>query len=227
MLYRTILKLFGDIKLGAALPPLLPSLFHFNFPPLSLTTSFLACIVFKIKLFPTIFSSWLLFCAIWLRLPPSWVTLKVSLTLSDQSLCWRVFALLSVFHWWCSKRGRERESNRCNTPNPLRLAVFLQLCTLQVLTELTTHTVIHPWIDYEMMGTKHGSLLPNSSMSQSPNCMSMKAQTSSPLEGVIRVSCCDIFKVNVKASPSSTHPCFIHTLSCPGSQKWHHTEALH
>lgn len=53
MLYRTILKLFGDIKLGAALPPLLPSLFHFNFPPLSLSPNhFWLALFLKSNSFP-------------------------------------------------------------------------------------------------------------------------------------------------------------------------------
>lgn len=54
------------------------------------------------------------------------------------------------------ERETERESNLRNAPNPLRLAVFLEPCTLQGLTELTTHTVIHPWtLDYGMMGHRH------------------------------------------------------------------------
>ena len=107
------------------------------------------------------------------------VTLDVSLSLSEQSLCWWVFLLLSAFRQWC--RGKKnRESIWPNKSNPLRFVVFLEHGT--VLTKLTTSPVIRSQTDNEAtdrpLGTdsKHGYRSPHIRLHQTPKAHTILCQ---------------------------------------------------
>lgn len=168
----------------------------------------------------------------------SWVTLKVSLALSDQSLCWRVLAHLSAGDAVWEK---EREANWHKMPQfpeswRVSGAPRLRRRFRPNWPHMPSHT---QWTDYEMKG---------------PGGQDTPSMAPSSLRSVLKVykprlhrvhfkvsrsfSCCSSFKVKVKtiqtfgcvfslSNKKSIHSCICFThVSWAAWQRWRQTEAF-